>query len=318
MLIFVGWSTTAALGTIPCVHSRIRRLVDEQGGVVRRQELLAVVEHLAMDRAHQLGHLARVLPATYVDPASLSDRHLMLHAALAYVEGLAALSHTTALEVWGLPTVTAGPIHLVTNRSHHFRGAPSVRVHRREDFVCEPPDVVMRGGLPVTRLERAIVDSWSLLDGDLKRAPAIYAVGQRMTTPARLRKALENQPRLAGRRYFHQLVELLAAGCRSHLELWGYREIFSGPEFAGLKWQEPVRLGQRTVYLDVYDPETGVNFELDGAKHHANSWDRDRDLRRDAALQALGLVVVRLTHDWMLQDPLGVRRSALAIMASRR
>jgi hypothetical protein len=293
-------------------------LIDEQGGVVRRQELLAVVGHLAVDRAHQLKHLARVLPATYADPVCATDRYLMLHAALAYAEGQAALSHTTALEVWGLPTADTGPVHIMTARSHHLRGARILRVHRREDFACEPPDVVVRNGLPVTRLERSIIDSWPMLDGDLKRAPAIYAVRQRMTTASRLSKALDAYPRLAGRRYFKQLIKLLGAGCRSHLEIWGYRHIFSGPEFASLQWQVPFDLDGRTIYLDALDRKTGVNFELDGAKHHAGVRDRERDLRRDAELQARGLLVVRLTHDWMVRDPLAVRSRALAIMASRR
>ena len=176
----------------------------------------------------------------------------------------------------------------------------------------------MRSGLPVTRLERSIIDSWPLLDGDAKRAPAIHAVAQRLTTPTRLLKMLDAYPRLAGRRHFKQLVDLLAAGCRSHLEIWGYRRIFSGPEFASLQWQVPFDLGGRTIYLDAFDPQTLVNFELDGAKHHASHADRERDLRRDAALQALGLLVVRLTHDWMISDPDAVRLHAIAIMATRR
>jgi very-short-patch-repair endonuclease len=300
------------------VHSEIRRLLDDQGGIARRQEVLAAVGHLALDRAHQADDVVRLFPATYVDPAYSAERYLLLHAALAYAQGFAALSHTTALEAWGLPSSADGPIHVMTNRWHHLRGARMLRVHRREEFVCEPPHIVMRNGLPVTRLERSIVDSWPLLDGDAKRAPAILAVGQRMTTARRLLDALATQPRLAGRRHFKQLVDLLAIGCQSHLEVWGYRHIFNGPEFAELQWQTPFRLGQRVVYLDAFDPATGVDFELDGAKHHTSAKDRERDLRRDAALQARGLVVVRLTHEWMLSDPLGVRQHALAIMAARR
>ena len=300
------------------VHAEIRRLLDDQGGVARRQEVLAAVGHLALDRAQRAHQVTRLFPATYADPDFSAERHLLLHAALAYAQGFAALSHTTALEVWGLLSPAGGPIHVMTNRWHHLRGARMLHVHRREEFVCEPPSVVMRNGLPITRLERSIVDSWPLLDGDAKRAPAILAIGQRMTTAGRLLEALATQPRLAGRRHFKQLVDLLAIGCQSHLEVWGYRQIFIGPEFASLQWQAPFRLGQRIVYLDAFDPATGVDFELDGAKHHTSAKDRERDLRRDAALQARGLLVVRLTHEWMLSDPLGVRQHALAIMAARR
>jgi very-short-patch-repair endonuclease len=139
-----------------------------------------------------------------------------------------------------------------------------------------------------------------------------------MTTPARLWEALQSAPRLAGRRQLVRLVNLLRIGCRSPLELWGYEQVFGGPEFASLRWQVPVRLGDRTVYLDALDPTSGVNLELDGAKYHASPADRERDLRRDAALVALGLIVVRLTHHHLNFEVEWSRRAALSAMTAHR
>jgi very-short-patch-repair endonuclease len=300
------------------VPDNVGPFVESLGGVARREEILSATTPAALRWALDRSKLERLYPNTFVDAACGDEDLVVWHAALAYTNGAAALSHTTALAVWRLPVPPSRVLHVTTGRHHHFRGAVGLVVHRRDRFTCEPPDVLLRAGLPVTRLEQSIVDSWPLLDGDAKRAPAIEAVARRMTTPNRLRDVLENYPRLAGRRHFTRLLDLLAAGCRSHLELWGYRHIFTGPEFASLKWQVAVELGRRTVYLDALHPETGINFELDGAKHHASPRDRERDLRRDAALQALGYVVVRLPHDWMLSDPDGVRQNALAIMAARR
>src|SRR5262249_54757694 len=160
-------------------------------------------------------------------------------------------------------------------------------VHRRKTLRLAPPDVVIRNDFPVIKLERCVVDSWPLLDADAQRAPAICAVAGRMTTPDRIREILLLTPRLGGRRH---LVDLLAPGCRSELETWGYANVFQG---LGLRWQAPVALGQRTVYLDTYDDVGQLNFELDGRKYHGSVLDRERDLRRDAALAALGIMVVR-------------------------
>ncbi|GGM59696.1 DUF559 domain-containing protein [Dactylosporangium sucinum] len=297
------------------VHRELRRLADNGHGVVDRAEALAVAEHLVLDRALAGGALVRVCPRTYLDRARIGERRARLAAAVRYGGEGAALSHTTALEVWRLPAPVDGPIHLVVAEGRQPRGAAGLRVHRRRGW--EPADMVVRDGFPVTRLERSIVDSWPLLDRGLQRAPAIVAVSERRTTPGRLRSALAAVPRLAGRRGLAQLVGLLERGCRSALELWGCERVFTGGAFDRLRWQVPVPLAGGTVYLDAVDPDSGVNLELDGAAHHAGPADRERDLRRDAALLALGYTVVRFTYARLTTEPGTVRREALAAMSRR-
>lgn len=77
-----------------------------------------------------------------------------------------------------------------------------------------------------------------------------------------------------------------------------------------------MRLGSRTVYLDVYAAAERVNFELDGGRWHTSAPDRERDLQRDAALAAQGILVVRLTHR-QLRRP-GIRHHVQAILSARR
>lgn len=259
-----------------------------------------------------------MLPQTYLARDALSDPAALVRAAFAYAGAPVAASHVTALRLWHLPVPEQSKIHLMTGETRHLRGAPGVIVHRREGFRAEPPDVLVRGRLPVTRLETSIVDSWPLLDGDAKLAPAIAAVAGRLTTPDRLRTALDAAPRLAGRRYLSELLRKLAAGCRSPLELWSYDHVFRGPDLPPFQWQVPVELGGRTVYLDVFDELARVNFELDGAKYHSSPHDRERDLRRDAALAALGITVVRFPHRRLVHEPDEVRREVAAIVRAHR
>jgi hypothetical protein len=45
-----------------------------------------------------------------------------------------------------------------------------------------------------------------------------------------------------------------------------------------------------------------VNFELDGASVHGNRRQREIDLRRDALLATLGVLVVRFTHHRLVYE----------------
>jgi very-short-patch-repair endonuclease len=297
------------------VNRVLRALLTAGDGIVRRSDAVAVLDHDILDRAVRSGQLIRVYPGVLLDPELRGDRAALIRAAVMYANGRAAVSHLSGLALWRLPVPDRGPVHLTSPAFHRLRGAPGLVVHRRDEIALGPPDVVVREGCPVTRLERCIVDSWPMLDGDAKRAPTIRAIAKRMTTPARLRLALDETPRLGGRRYLVRLVDLLDAGCRSELELWGYAYVFRGFR---LRWQVPVRIDGKVVYLDVYDEIGRVNFELDGAKYHAGPRDRERDLRRDAALAVQGITAVRFTHDRLLREPAAVRRQVREILAARR
>jgi very-short-patch-repair endonuclease len=209
-----------------------------------------------------------------------------------------------------------GSVHVTTGLHGRLR-VPGIAAHRRAGFTAEPPHAVVRDGFPVTRLEQSLVDAWPLATADSQRAPLLYAIGQRMTTPDRVTAALQNATRLPGRDALRDLLRKLRAGCRSELELWGFDHILTGPDMPAFEWQVKVRLGTRTVYLDAYDPVTRTNFELDGARWHASPRHRERDLRRDAALAALGILVVRFTHYRLVHEPEQVRREVLAILAAR-
>lgn len=157
-----------------------------------------------------------------------------------------------------------------------------------------------------------------MLSADAQRAPLLCAVGERLTTAARVRDAVRARARLPQRASLLGLLDRIDAGCRSPLELWGYEHVFTGPGFEQLRWQVPVTLGRRTIWLDAYDEESRTNFELDGAAYHSSSADRERDLRRDAALAAIGIHAVRFSHARLTREAGLVREEALTIMAIRR
>jgi very-short-patch-repair endonuclease len=115
-----------------------------------------------------------------------------------------------------------------------------------------------------------------------------------------------------------RLLDRLGAGCRSELELWGFERVFRGRAFAGAVWQHRVQAGGRAVYLDVAFPLVRVAVELDGAAWHGSYEQRERDIRRDAALAALGWVVLRVSHRRLHAEPDAVRREVLTVLQRRQ
>lgn len=86
------------------------------------------------------------------------------------------------------------------------------------------------------------------------------------------------------------LLELVAGGCESELEIWGVTRVLPGPpQLPARVQQHPVRLEDgRLVRLDASYPEARVAVELDGPAFQGSRVARERDLDRDSALAALG------------------------------
>ena len=176
-----------------------------------------------------------------------------------------------------------------------------------------------RGGVEITRLERSIVDSWPLLTGADQRAPAIVAVSERLTTPQRLLSEALMTSNVKGRAPLLSLCDALVRGCRSELELWGLHNVFRGDRRLSYGvMQYPVALDSRMAYLDVAFVHERVAVELDGAAYHSGRVNRERDMRRDAALTALGWVVLRYSAWRLHQEPDAVRDEINAVLVTRR
>ncbi|MDG4839565.1 DUF559 domain-containing protein [Micromonospora sp. WMMD967] len=313
------------------MDARLQDLLDRRGGLAMRREMLRLVPPWTLQGACRAGRMVRVLPGIYVDAALVREAEPSLpllarvgpevarRAALAYAGGRAALSRLTALDVWGLRRQPPDePVYLDLPREAGLRHRPQLVVRHRSDFAVAPPYVVTRNGLLVTRLDRTLVDSWSLLPPVDRSSLLIRAVNDRLTTPQRLVTALADVPRVPDRSVLCGLLDRLAAGCRSALEIWGHEHVFTGPGMPAFVRQARVRVGARTFYLDMFAEAERVNIELDGATSHGDPAEREIDLRRDALLATVGILVVRFTHRRLTANPLQVRQETLAILAARR
>lgn len=273
-----------------------------------------------LEWARRAGQLRRLLPGIYTGVGgSHPEFELLRRAALLWAGGQGALSHLTALDLWGLRRQVPGePVHLSVPPGSGLRSRNGLVVHQRSGFAALPPQVLIRDGLPVTRIERCLVESWPYLPPADRPAPVIRAVNDRMTTPERVSAAIAGVPKLTGRVELRTLLDRLAAGCRSPLEIWGHDHVFTGAGMPPFERQTRVRVGGRTCYLDVFARRERVDFELDGATTHGDPGQREIDLRRDALLATVGILVVRYPHRRLVHETAEVRREILAILATRR
>ncbi|HKA69975.1 MAG TPA: DUF559 domain-containing protein [Actinomycetes bacterium] len=258
-------------------------------------------------------------PGVIVSVPVIADAGVKRRAALLGVDVPAALSHTSALAVWSLldDYREAGGIHVMTALHHRIR-IPGILAHRRIGFAVEPGQVAVRDGVRVTALEQTLADAWTVLPQLQRRRPIIAAINQWMTTPARIRHVVLGMPHMRGRASLLCLLGQLDEGCRSELEIWGYLHVFTGPGMPRFQRQVPIKLAGRTTYLDVFAEAERVNFELDGMYWHLPEQNREQDLRRDAALAAMGILVVRFSHHRLRHSPEEVRREVLGILSKRR
>lgn len=287
-------------------------------GVIRAADLADRVDRHTIARWIRSGRLLRPHPGVLVLPECFNDWHTRALAGVLATSG--ALSHTSALTMWRL-VPKSDQLHISVPSARRALKSPGLVVHRVQDF-----DPGLIGGLPVTDLPRALVDSWRLAfangirqrDVEMARGAVITSLRERRVTVARLRNELARWPALPGHRELALLIELVEQGCHSELEIWGVRDVLRGPGMPRFVQQHAVALPYGTVHLDAAIPDLKIAIELDGAAFHGSAEARERDLRRDAALAALGWIVLRFSYRRLTSEPKACQREILQVCAARR
>lgn len=295
----------------------IRAAIESNGGLATRRQLLLHLPGLILDGHVGRKHLVRVYPHVYRLRSSGADDGVLLRAALLHAGPEAVLSHTTALALWGHRQLEH-PIHLTVNQRIRRAGAAGLVVHRRKNFDPESEQCVVRRGFPVTTLARTVIDSWPLLPAAERRPLALDLARRGLVTAEDLDAALDERPNVAGRRTLRQTIDLIADGCQSELEAHGVLSVFRHRSLPPSVGQLRIPLPTGSIRLDRAWPEVKLAVELDGARYHTSPEDRRRDLARDAALAALGWVVLRFTFADVLRDAKAVRARVLEVYRTRQ
>lgn len=252
-------------------------------------------------------------------PELAEDWTVRAHAAAGYSG--APLSHMSALALHRLVDAEVTRLQVTVSGERRLRSSRWLRVHRSQN----PVTVVRARGLPVTTAARSLVDTW----GDAHRSRAmrgysgvargavLRATRERRTTAAELLAQLDIRPELPGRSALAELVGFIAGGCESELEIFGVRHVLAVPGIPPCEQRYRLLLREGPVRLDAAWPEAKLAVELDGAAFHGSPEARERDLRRDAALAALGWVVLRFSYRRLMREPDACREEILAAYRRR-
>ena len=295
---------------------RLAELLPE--GLIDRADLSAATSPTSVKRWLRRGDVVLLQPGVVALPSLVDDWRVRAGAAMRWANG--PLSHVSALQAVGLVGPRDGPVHLTVPVARCPRGGTGVVVHRSD----RPLVTVRCGSLEAVAPDRSLVDAWTWAhsrgeDRAVVRQALIEAVRSRAVSARSVERSSVRLGAHPGRAALADLLGLLARGCESELEIWGVREVLPGPPTVPPYAQQHgvTLLDGRRVKLDAAYLDARVAVELDGAAFHGSREQRERDLRRDSALAALGWVVLRFSYARLIADPDACRREIVAAVRAR-
>lgn len=287
----------------------IAQIARRQRGYITRAQLLeAGLSDDAIDRRIARGQLIRVHRGVYAVghlPAWPVDRAAA--AVLACGHG-AALSHSSAMALWGFSPTWRAPFE-VTPPSAHQR--PGILVHRSKALISA--DLRRHLGIRVTSPARTILDATPEL-GD--RALARTFDNARLSGHLHLAATAEllgRFPRHPGATRLARLVDPGRRPTRSELEdvFLAFLARYDLP-------QPQVNVRVRGREVDALFAAERVIVELDGYRFHDSRRSFEADRERDADNLVAGLITVRITWERLTERAAAEARRLERILRTRR
>ena len=293
-----------------------------QHGLVRIEEFDgAQLEKLR--RLARSGFLQSVFKGVYRVNGAPTTWIQMLTAAVWALGPTAVVSHAAAARLWRLDTFTGDIIEITVDRERRGRAVPvelaraNIPVHTTKFRM--PEDTVMRDGLPVTSVERTIVDlARAGVDHGRLEAAIDSSVRLGLSDVDRIaeRAALV---RGSGRWRVARLDGLLAtAGGHTFLE----RCFLKVLRQAGIPLPTPQVVhrqeGRFIARVDFLFEAEGIVVEVSGGRGHSTANDRAKDARRRNDLQRMGRLVLEFTYEQVTRREDWVVRTVREALHERR
>jgi hypothetical protein len=293
----------------------LRELAAEQRGILTAAQLAhgGIRKDVSAFRVAQ-GRWKRPYRAVYAAFSGELDREAALWAAVLCAGPGAMLSHQTAAELARLTDEQSPLIHVTIPAQRRIAPVPGVVLHRRTaaDDVRHP--VLLP---PQTRIEETVLDLAGAA-GTLDSAVGwvTRGLGRRLTTAGKLGDAMRLRARMRWRAELAELLTPEFAGVHSPLEYRYHRDVERPHGLPAGTRQARFQAGSRSGYRDrSYDAYLTV-VELDGSLAHTAD-QRWRDIRRDNAAAAGGLITLR--YGWLdvTERPCLVAAEVAAALAAR-
>ncbi|NHC13695.1 hypothetical protein [Motilibacter deserti] len=293
----------------------LMQVAQKQGCVISRGQALQVLSTDALDWRLESGRWRTVHRAVYcVDQGPLTPLGEIWAAVLACGRGATA-SHGSAAWLWGL--LDAPPAQPTIVIPADRRIAPPAGVHVRRSKLLHGsthPSAAPRR----TRLEHTVLDlaaTARTLDDAL--ALVAQAVQRRLTTPERLRDAASRHGRFHRRRDVLGVLDDVAAGAHTLLELRYLRDVERRHGLPTGRRQAREVVSVATVYRDVDYEDYGVLIELDGRLGHSRPQDIWRDMARDNAVTLGARATLRYGYPDVTGRPCEVAKQVGTLLIAR-
>jgi predicted transcriptional regulator of viral defense system len=299
----------AQLATTPTDRS-IAALAARQYGLVTRAQLRTLgLSDTAVSKRAAAGRLHRVHRGVYaVGHRVLPARGAWMAATLACGDG-AVLSHAAAAALWELRP-SDGAVVDVTVPSAGARRRPGLRIHRDPRLAAD--EVAHRHGVPVTRVERTLLDlATTLPPRGLQRALDEAAVSGRLD--------LTLLDAVIARHGGHHRAAKLRAALDAHRPGTTLTRSALEERFLALCHRHDlprptVNAGVAGLEVDFLFAPARLVVETDGWRFHGTRTAFERDRRRDATLTLRGYRVLRFTHRQLEHEPAAVAATVAAAL----
>jgi hypothetical protein len=208
----------------------------------------------------------------------------------------AVLSYGSAAHLWGIRR-SRGPVE-VTRVSGH-RKPHGVRLHQTRRL---PPDhVTVEAGIPVTTIERTLLDLAERLDARQLEHALVEADRSGRVSWAELRHLVDRAKGRKGRGKLRRLIRRVdpsVADTRSPAEV----DFLALCRDAGLPMPQ-VNVLVEGHLVDFFWPKTRLIVEVDGYSYHRDRPAFERDHASTVALMAAGYKVLRVTYRMLTEGP---------------
>ncbi len=264
-----------------------------QHGVLTRRDLEGLgFSKMAIEHRVATGRLHLISRGVYSVGRRDLSRHGRWMAAVLACGDLAALSHRSAAELWGIGYEERGRIDVSIARRHEVRRA-GLKVRMRPTLA--EMSVVRRFGIPVTHPVQTLID----LATELKPMRLERAVNQAdvhdLVDPETLRDSLDAHIGEPGVKKLRTLLDRHTFRL-SDSDL----EILFRPLVRAAAYPSP--LSKQWVLgfeVDFWFPDLSFVIETDGLRYHRTAAQQARMVKRDQTHTAAGLRVLRFTH-WQI------------------
>lgn len=211
----------------------------------------------------------------------------------------AVLSHRFATWLYGLLSRPAADAPIdVTVLSSHPRRHPGIRVRRTRSLM--PHEIRRRSNIPVTAPPRTLIDLASCTGPSELEMAVAEAFARGLTNRAQLLRALERAGRRRGSTALRRLLDAPHGPARTRSK--PERKLLALIRAHGLPEPETnVRVGRWEV--DFLWRDARLVVEVDAYSTHSSPRAFERDRRKTAELEEMGLSVHRVTPTQLDIDP---------------